>query len=79
MPKHNQHYQITLCSFDCYKSVTADKHNLKYKYKGQKFKGHLLWKIHFCMMFEHKSVLAVCEQNHPRMMKIHPVFFLQSQ
>jgi len=42
-------------------------------------KGHLLWKIHFHMVFEHKCVLAVCEQNHPRMIKIHPVFFLQSQ
>jgi len=27
------------------------------------------------MVFEHKCVLAVCEQNHPRMIKIHPVFF----
>jgi len=42
-------------------------------------KGHLLWKIHFYMVFEHKCVLAVCEQNHPRMLKIHPVVFLQSQ
>jgi len=25
-------------------------------------KGHLLWKIHFCMVFENKCVLAVCEQ-----------------
>jgi len=39
-------------------------------------KGHLLCKIHFYMMFEHKCVLAVCEQNHPRMIKIHSVFFL---
>jgi len=38
-------------------------------------KGHLLWKIHFYMVFEHKCVLAVCEQNHPRMIKIHPVAF----
>jgi len=28
---------------------------------------------------ERKCVLAVCEQNNPRMIKIHPVFFLQSQ
>jgi len=42
-------------------------------------KGHLLWKIHFYMVFEHKCVLAVCEKNHPRMIKIHPVVFLQSQ
>jgi len=28
------------------------------------------------MVFEHKCVLAACEQNHPRMIKIHPeVFF----
>jgi len=27
------------------------------------------------MVYEHKCVLAVCEQNHPRMIKIHPVFF----
>jgi len=25
------------------------------------------------MVFEHKCVLAVYEQNHPRMIKIHPV------
>ena len=29
------------------------------------FKGHLLCKIHFYMVFEHKCVLAVCEQIHP--------------
>jgi len=38
-------------------------------------KGHLLWKIHFYVVLEHKCVLTVCEQNHPRMIKIHPVFF----
>jgi len=27
------------------------------------------------MVFEHKCVLAVYEQNHPRMKKIHSVFF----
>jgi len=38
-------------------------------------KGHLLWKIHFYMVFEHKCVLAVCEQINHRMIKMNPVFF----
>ncbi len=37
------------------------------------FKGHLLCKIHFYMVFGHKCVLAVCEHNHPTMIKIHPL------
>ncbi len=42
-------------------------------------KGHLLWKTHF-YMFGHKCVLAVCEHNHPTLIKIHPllIFFIQS-
>jgi len=36
-------------------------------------KGHLLCKIHFYMVFKHKCVLAVCEKNYPRMIKIRPV------
>ncbi len=28
-------------------------------------KKHLLCKIHFCTLFEHKCVLAVCLHNHP--------------
>jgi len=42
-------------------------------------KGHLLWRIHFYMVFEHTCVLAVYELNHPKMIKIHPVGFLRSQ
>ncbi len=40
---------------------------------GKWFKGHLLCKIHFYMSFVHKWVLAVCEHNHPTMIKIHPL------
>ncbi len=29
--------------------------------------------MHFCKLFEHESVLAVCIYNHPIMIKIHPV------
>jgi len=57
----------------------VNKNSILFHPDGRHFKGHLLWKIHFYMGFEHKCVLAVCEQNHPRMIKIHPVFFLQSQ
>ncbi len=39
------------------------------------FKGVIGCKIHFYMLFELKCVLAVCEHNHPIMIKIHPVFF----
>jgi len=38
-------------------------------------KGHLLWKIHFYMVFEHKYVLAVYEQNHPIMINPPSGFF----
>ncbi len=42
------------------------------------FKGHLLCKIHFYMVFGHKCVLAVCEHDHPTMIKIHPFLIFQS-
>jgi len=35
MSYHNQHYQSFLCSFDCYKLLTADKLSLKRKFKCQ--------------------------------------------
>ncbi len=38
------------------------------------FKGVIRSKIHF-YMFEHKCVLAVFVHIHPKMIKIHPVFF----
>ncbi len=40
------------------------------------FKGDIRCKINFNMVFEHKCVLAVCVHNHPIMIKIHPVLFL---
>ncbi len=32
----------------------------------------------FYMVFGHKCVLAVCEHNHPTMIKIHPLLIFQS-
>ncbi len=46
---------------------------LWYKYC---FKGHLLCKIHFYMVFGHKCALAVCEHNHDTMIKNPPSHFL---
>ncbi len=34
------------------------------------FQGHLLCKIHFYLLFEHKCVLAVCVQNQPEMISV---------
>ncbi len=49
---------------------------LKYYWKQIcSLKGDIGYKNHFYMVFEIKCVLAVCVQNHPIMIKIHPVFF----
>ncbi len=42
------------------------------------FKGHLLCKIHFYMVFGHKCVLAVCEHIHTTMIKIYPLLIFES-
>ncbi len=39
-------------------------------------KGDLLCKNHFYKVFEHSCVAAVCENNQPVMVKIHPLVFL---
>ncbi len=39
-------------------------------------KGDLLCKNHFYKVFEHSCVAAVCENNQPIMVKIHPLIFL---
>ncbi len=39
------------------------------------FKGDLLCKNHFYKVFEHSCVAAVCENNQPIMLKIHPLIF----
>ncbi len=39
-------------------------------------KGDLLCKNHLYKVFEHSCVAAVCENNQPIMVKIHPLIFL---
>ncbi len=46
--------------------------------KAALFNGHLLCKSHFYMVLGHKCVLAVCEHNHPTMIKIHPLLIFLS-
>ncbi len=38
-------------------------------------KGDIGCKIHFFMVFAYKCVFAVCEHNHPTMLKINSILF----
>ncbi len=40
------------------------------------FKGDLLCKNHFYKVFEHSCVAAVCENNQPIILKVHPLIFV---
>ncbi len=42
-------------------------------------KGDITCKIHFYVVFAYKYVSAVCEHNHPTIIKIHSLFFLIPQ
>ncbi len=42
----------------------------------KRVKGDLLYKNHFYKVFEHSCVAAMCENNQPIMVKIHPIIYL---